>query len=113
MFYDDNIVLCGASAYEKKFYINENFDTLPEFVKDELKAMCVLFTEDVGGVLTLVFDEDGNLTLNVTAEEDDILFDEIGSALKVKQLQQQKYELFEALEAYYKVFFLGEDLDEE
>ena len=30
MFYDDNIVLCGASAYEKKFYINENFDTLPE-----------------------------------------------------------------------------------
>ena len=42
-----------------------------------------------------------------------ILFDEIGSALKVKQLQQQKHELFEALEAYYKVFFLGEDLDEE
>ena len=34
MFYDDNIVLCGASAYEKKFYINENFDTLPEVVKD-------------------------------------------------------------------------------
>ena len=77
MFYDDNIVLCGASAYEKKFYINENFDTLPEVVKDELKAMCVLFTEDVGGVLTLVFDEDGNLTLNVTAEEDDILFDQL------------------------------------
>ena len=86
---------------------------MPEVVKDELKAMCVLFTEDVGGVLTLVFDEDGNLKLNVTAEEDDILFDEIGSALKVKQLQQQKHELFEALEAYYKVFFLGEDLDEE
>ena len=100
MYYDDEIVLCGSSAYEKKFYLNENFSSLPDAVKDELKIMCVLFTEDVGGVLTLVYDEDGNLTLNVTSEEDDLLFDEIGAALKIKQLQQQKQELFEALEAY-------------
>ena len=70
--------------------------------------MCVLFTEDVGGVLTLLFDEEGNLSLNVTSEEEDLLFDEIGSALKIKQIQQQKQELFEALETYYRVFILGE-----
>lgn len=110
--YQENIVLCGASAYEKKFYLNDNFEGLPDRVKDELKIMCVLFTEDVGGVLTLVYDEDGTLTLNVTSEEGDLLFDEIGSALKIKQLRQQKQDLFEALEAYYRVFFLGEELDE-
>lgn len=111
--YQEQIVLCASSAYEKKFYLNEDFDSLPDQVKDELKIMCVLFTEDVGGVLTLVFDDDGTLSLNVTSEEDDILFDEIGSVLKIKQLQQQKRDLFEALETYYRVFFLGEDIEDE
>lgn len=110
--YQENVVLCGASAYEKKFYLNDSFESLPEQIKEELKIMCVLFTEDVGGVLTLEFDDDGNLELSVSSADGDILFDEIGSGLKIKQLQHQKRELFEALETYYKVFFLGEDIEE-
>ncbi len=27
--YQDNIVLCGASAYEQKFYFNQDFNALP------------------------------------------------------------------------------------
>ena len=70
--------------------------------------MCVLFTADVGGVLQVVFDEDGSLQLRTQTEEDDILYDEIGSVLKNKQLQREKEELFESLEMYYRVFYLGE-----
>ena len=33
----DYEVLCGASSYEKKFYINEAFANLPDSIKDELK----------------------------------------------------------------------------
>ena len=33
----------------------------------------------------------------------DLLYDEIGSVLKVKQLQNTKQELLESLEMYYKV----------
>ena len=55
--YQDNIVLCGASSYEQKYYFNQDFASLPETVKQELQIMCVLFTEDVGGILTLEFDE--------------------------------------------------------
>ena len=110
--FQDKMVLCASSAYEKKFYLNENFDGLPQHVKDELKIMCVLFTEDVGGVLSLEFDENGNLELNTSADEGDLLYDEIGSVLKIKQMQQEKLELFESLETYYKVFFLGEDLED-
>ena len=40
-----------------------------------------LYTEDVGGILTLEFEEDGTLEFLVTAEETDYLFDEIGSVL--------------------------------
>ena len=52
--YQDRVVLCGASSYEKKYYLNEDFKALPQQIQDELKIMCVLFTEDIGGVLTLV-----------------------------------------------------------
>ena len=48
--YQDNITLCGASAYEKKFYFNQDFNALPDHVKKELQIMCVLYTEDVGGI---------------------------------------------------------------
>lgn len=105
-------VLCGASAYTKKYYLNPDFQTLPESIRDELKILCVLFTEDVGGTLTLKFSEDGTLNLETAAEEEDLLYDEIGSVLKIKQLQAQKRELLESLEMYYKVFFLGETWEE-
>ncbi len=108
--YEDRIVLCGANSYEQKYYLNPDFDALPESVKQELQIMCVLYTEDVGGILTLVFEEDGELSFEVTTEENDLLFDEIGSHLKIKEFQRTKTELLEALQLYYKVFFLGEEL---
>ena len=108
--YEEKIVLCGANSYEKRFYINPDFESLPDSIKDELKVMCVLYTEDVGGILTLVYEENGELCFEVTTEENDFTFDEIGSRLKIKELQRTKAELLEALQLYYKVFFLGEDM---
>lgn len=110
--YQENVILCVSNSYEKKFYINEDFETLPQNIKDELKIMCVLFTEDVGGILTLVYDEEGNLNLEVSYEEEDILYDEIGSGLKIKEIQRTKTELMESLELFYKVFFLNEEINE-
>ena len=108
---EEEVVLCGASCYTKKYYLNEIFDRLPTMVKDELKIMCVLYTEEVGGVLTLFFDEDGNLEFRTTCEENDMLYDEIGAVLKIKQIRNEKQDFFEALEMYYRVFVLG--IDEE
>ena len=50
---EQELVLCAASAYEKKFYLNQAFSGLPQSIKDELKIMCVLFTEDVGGIVEI------------------------------------------------------------
>ena len=109
---EENMVLCGASSYEQKYYFNEEFDSLPERVKQELQIMCVLFTEDVGGILILEFTEDGSLQFRTEALESDARYDEIGSALKIKQLRIEKQELLESLEMFFKVFFLGEDGDD-
>lgn len=111
--YDERIVLCGANSYEQKFYLNPDFEALPESVKDELKIMCVLYTEDVGGVLELVYDEEGSLEFRTSYDEGDYFYDEIGSVLKIKQYQNVKRELLESLETYYRIVFLGEGFDEE
>ena len=109
--YQENIVLCGASAYEQKYYFNQDFQSLPERVRQELQIMCVLFTEDVGGILTLEFDEEGNLTFRTEALEADARYDEIGSALTIKHLREVKADFLESLAMYYKVFLFGETTD--
>ena len=91
--FDDKVILCGSSSYEKIFYFNPEFDSLPKQIKDELQIMCVLFTEDVGGILRLEFDEKGNLNLTVESKED------------------EKRELLENMETYFRVFFLQEGQD--
>ena len=107
--YQDRIILCGASNYTQKYYLNEDFKSLPSSIQDELKVMCVLFTEDVGGTIELYFDEEGNLQIETAMDEGDLLYDDIGSVLKVKQIRSQKADLFESLEMFYRVFFLGEE----
>lgn len=84
------VVLCVSNAYQKKYYLNENFNGLPQTIRDELKIMCVLYTEDVGGILELVFDEDGNLDFRTSCKENDFFYDEIGSVLKIKQYRNEK-----------------------
>ena len=45
--------------------------------------------------------------------EGDPMFDEIGSRLKIKEIQtdEKKQELLTQLQLYYKVFFLGEEIE--
>ena len=107
----NRIVLCGANAYEQKYYFNPDFSSLPSAVQDELQIMCVLYTEDVGGVLLLEFDEEGNLQFRVDAMDADARFDEIGSVLKIKEIRREKEELLKSLEMYYRVFSLDEEIE--
>lgn len=102
------IVLCGANAYEQKYYFNQMFDKIPESIKDELHIICVLFTEEVGGVFTVVFEDDGSVSLETDAYEEDILYDEIGSGLLAREVRMQRRELFESLSLFYRMFVLNE-----
>lgn len=103
---DKRVVLCGANAYEQKYYFNEQFAGIPESVKEELHVICVLFTEEAGGVFTIVFEEDGSVSLETNAEEDDLLYDEISSGLLVGEIRRNRQELLESLQLYYRVFIL-------
>ena len=104
------MVICGSNSYTDKYFIKQDFEQLPDYIKNELKIMCVLYVHDVGGILTLVYEEDGSLCFEVASEEGDPMFDDIGSAMKIKKLQIEKKDLLESLQLYYRVFFLGEEL---
>lgn len=103
------IVLCGSNAYDKKYYFNPKFAKLPENVQEELRIISVLFTEEIGGIFTIGFTPLGEAVMDTQAEEGDLLYDEIGSALLIKKIQGTKRELFESLEIYFKVTFLHQN----
>ena len=106
---EGKIVLCGANAYEKKYYFNEKFAGIPDSIKEELHIICVLFTEEVGGIFTIEFEKDGNISMRTEYADDDFLYDEIGSGLLVGEVRRKRQEMFESLSLYYRVFILHED----
>lgn len=107
---DNRVVLCAASAYEKKYFFNQDFKAIPKSVQDELHIICVLFTEEVGGVFSIVFEEDGSVSLETNADTDDIYYDEISSGLLVREIQRKRQELLNSLSLYYRIFVLKEDI---
>ncbi len=103
----ENVVLCGSNGYEKNYYFNEQFQSLPQDIRDQLRIMCVWFTEEIGGILTMEFTPSGKLEFCHRTSEYDGFYDEIGADLKMKQFIREGQQLLESLETYYQVFFLG------
>ena len=108
----ERIVVCGANAYEQKYYFNKEFAKIPQSVQDDLHILCVLFTEEVGGVFTIGFDEDGELLLETRADDDDITYDEIASGMMIKKVRDSRQEVFEALQLYYRALIKKEPIEQ-
>ena len=108
----ERIVVCGANAYEQKYYFNKEFSRIPQSVQDDLHILCVLFTEEVGGVFTIGFDEDGELLLETRADDDDITYDEIASGMMIKKVRDSRQEVFEALQLYYRALIKKEPIEQ-
>ena len=108
---NERVVLCGANSYDMKYYFNKDFGRLPESVRNDIHVICVLFTEEAGGIFRMEFDEEGNLELVTESDEEDLLYDEVSAGLLVKEIQKNRQELFEQLTLFYRVVFLGEKID--
>ena len=103
------IVLCGANAYEQKYYFNPLFKQIPDSIKKELNIISVLFTQEAGGIFTIVFEDDGSVSIETDADEEDITYDEITAGLLVGEVRRKRQDLFEALALYYRICVLGEN----
>lgn len=109
---DERVVLCGANAYEKKYYFNEEmFGKLPDSVKDELHIICVLFTEEVGGIFTIVLENDGSVSMDTNAADEDYYYDDIAAGMLIAKIRNTRAELLESVSLFYRVFYLHESID--
>ena len=106
------ITVCAANGYSEKYYINPAFDKIPEDVKNELKIICVLFTEEVGGIIQIGFDEDGELMITTKGDDSDYYYDDIAAGMLVARIREKRQDLFESLHLYYRVFILHERLED-
>ena len=109
---EDRIVLAASSSYDRKYFFNQEFEALPESIREDIQVMLVMFTMEIGGILTMSFDEEGTMLIESESDEEDILYDEIGAHLKIKQMTNDRQELFQNLELFFKVFYLGEEIEE-
>ena len=103
------IVICGANAYEKKYYFNKKFDKIPESIKEELHIISVLFTEEAGGIFTISFTPFGHVELDSRSEQGDLLYDEISARLLIKEIRRKKRDMLDALSVYFRVTFLHQN----
>ena len=94
---EERVVLCGANAYDKKYYFNELFKGIPASIQEELHIICVLFTEEIGGIFTIEFDENGNVELRTEYAPEDYLYDDIGSGLLISEVRRKQQIRLQAL----------------
>ena len=102
-------VLCGASAYDLKYYFNPDYLAIPQSIRDELRIICVLFTQEAGGVFLMVFDPDGEVSLIADSDEEDITYDNVSAGLLISEIRRKRADVLKSLSIYYRVKVLKED----
>lgn len=101
-------VLAGANNREQKFFLEEEFQFLPEAIKEDVKKICVYLAEKLNCTFLMGFEENGDLYFETVKHADDCDFDDIGAELEIKRLQREEKELLRAMELWYVIFFTKE-----
>lgn len=97
----DKIVLNAASCYNKKYFLNPDFEDIPDAVKEEIKTITVCLAEKLHCVFVIGFYSDGNLYFETSGLEDDFDYDEIGAGLEIKKLEREEKDLIRALTLWF------------
>ncbi len=101
-------VLCAASYYNHKcFFDEENYSTLPSDVKKEVRVIAAETAEKVKAIVSIGFYENGNVFIEIKADEKDMDFDDIAAKYEIEKVRKSKHKLFNALSLWYKVTKLG------
>ncbi|HCC08345.1 MAG TPA: hypothetical protein DEP72_09345 [Clostridiales bacterium] len=97
-------IMASASHYNKKYYINEKFEKLPELVKKDLKEICINYVEEYKCILLVGFYEDGEMFFETQVlEENECAFMEIDSKLEIKRIEREYSEVLEGLQKWWLV----------
>lgn len=96
-------IVISVSPYNHKYYFEPKFNDIPAEIKEELAEAIAAIAEKVNAIISVGFNEDGQIFIDQTADEE-IFVDEIGAALEIKRLQKDKAELLKSLQLWYMVY---------
>lgn len=99
---EEKQIIVTASYYEQKYFMNPQFASLPKEIQKELIQISILFAQKIRCIFIIGFDKGGHIFLETRSIPNDFDFDEIGGELEIKKLQQEKQELWSALEYWYQ-----------
>lgn len=99
---DKQLVIC-ASPYQHKYYFEPKFEDIPTAIKEELIEVVSQMAEKINGIISIRFNEVGDIFIDQTSEED-VFVDEIGAALEIKKFQTEKKELIKSLKMWYMIY---------
>lgn len=96
-------IVLSVSPYNHKYYFESNFNDIPAEIKEELTEAIAAIAEKVNAIITVGFNEEGQIFIDQTADMD-VFVDDIGAALEIKRLQQEKAELLKSLQLWYMIY---------
>ena len=95
-------IIAAASFYKKSYFYNEeDFSTLPFYIKKDVQAILTEMSESLQGISLLGFDEDGNLKIKAQSQEDDYNFDELRAKYMINSIIEEEGELLKSIELWY------------
>ena len=97
------IPIIVSNSYSKKYYLDERLNVLPKEVKDTLKIIFVKLTEEVGGVVEVLFDnQEFDLVFKTYKNDDDFNYDEINANYKLSRIEREYSEIFSQIAEFCK-----------
>ncbi|MBR5468781.1 MAG: hypothetical protein IKU80_06070 [Firmicutes bacterium] len=98
-------IMAAASFDKQKYYMDEEFLSLPQGIKDEVQTICVYLAEKLMCTFVVGFyEDDGDVYFETVRSEEVLDFDDIGAELEIKSLQKEKSELIKALKMWYLIY---------
>ncbi len=102
------IPIIVSNSYIKKYYIDSRLEVLPDEVKKALKIMFVKLTEEVGGIVQVLFDNEAyDILMRFDKNDDDLLFDEINANYKLSKIEKDNKKIFDDIATFCKFKFNG------
>ena len=97
----NELIIAVSNQYIMKYYSDGLINALPEDLQDQIKLILVGFTEECGGILELIYNNEFNdITFKTYSEDIDFTYDEIEAKYKLSKLEKE-YESFWAELAKY------------
>ena len=102
------IQIIVSNSYIKKYYLDERLNVLPKEVKDTLKVLFVKLTEEIGGVVEVLFDnKEYYISFKAYGKDDDYNYDEIAANYKLAKIEREHEEIFNQVAKFCKFKFNG------